>query len=96
MIQFKRNDEPGCTQVVAEIHTGLPTATPIFWFSHQCGNAEYAVLLQRHLFKQLRETVERAHQLAYERGWKDAKGRKARKATGFAPYFTNNADAVAW
>ena len=96
MIRFQRNGQKNCQTVYVGVETGLPTETRLLWFTLDCGNAEYAALLEAHLHNRLRKTIERAHQLAYERGWKDAKGKKARKATGFALYFTDSANAVAW
>jgi len=96
MIRFQRNGQENCTRVFAGIQSGLPTDTPLLWFSFDCENAEHAALLEMYLRKRLQNTIERAHQLAYERGWKDAKSKKARKATGFANYFTDAATAVAW
>ena len=96
MITFTQNGSKDCTQVFAKIHTGLPTSTPVFPFAWDCEDAEYAVLLVAHLQKRLRNTIERAHRLAYERGWKDAKSKKARRATDFADYFLESADGVAW
>jgi hypothetical protein len=96
MIFFRRNGEAGCTKVLADIDSDLPTPQPIFPFGWECGNADYAALLAAHLQKRLQDTIKTAHRLAYERGWRDAKSKKARKATEFANYFTEAAAAIAW
>ena len=97
MITFARNGNKDCTKVFAKIDTGLPTSAHVFPFEWDCVDAEYAALLEAHLQKRLRDTIEQAHRLAYDRGWKDAKSRKAKKATHFAAYFVKSAGvAVAW
>jgi hypothetical protein len=95
MIRIQRNGQKNCQTVFVGIEPGLPTETRLLWFALNCGNADYAALLEAHLRKELQRTIKQAHRLAYERGWKDAKSKKAKKATWFPFYFTDSAPAIA-
>lgn len=91
-IKFTRE----CNQATvlrAEINTDLACEKPVLQFEWNCESQYVVVLLQAHLNKQMWESIERAHRLAYEQGYKDGRSRKKRK-TSFGSEFTTG--AVAW
>lgn len=50
-----------------------------YTFSHDCSHKAYAGLAASALSRQFHDQIERIRREAYENGWKDAKGRKAKR-----------------
>lgn len=85
-INFTRNGQPDCTEVEARIDANLPVEKCILHFSWETGHQYTAVLLARHLGKELGAAIQTAHRNGYEQGWRDAKSKK-RKKKGFLFWF---------
>lgn len=83
------------TEVQADINTDLFCEKPVLAFSWECGHQYAASLLEQHLCEKMAASIERAHRLAYQRGWDDKK-KKKRKATDFSGSFETQKDDVAW
>ncbi len=85
MIHFMRNGDKDCKTVWVRVD--LPSFNieePRAWFSFDCSDPIYAVLLVNQLEKQYHEAVTKARSEAYEKGYTDGKGRK-RKEKIFSP-----------
>ena len=83
------------TEVRAEVNTNLHCERPVLIFTWECGKQYAAALLEQHLCDALAKAIERAHRLAYERGWND-KQKKKRKATDFGGGFEERKDCIAY
>lgn len=84
----RKNKQAAVVNVI--IDTGLDCDRPVLTLYWDCRQQYIAVLLQKYLTKQLKESIKNAHRLAYEQGYKDGRGKKKRK-TFFSGIFTNNA-----
>lgn len=78
-IKFNRNSQKDCTQVTAEIDTGLPVELHIITLRTERSNQISSELLLRHLRNEYHNLIEDAHRKAYEQGFKDGRQRKKKK-----------------
>lgn len=85
-INFTRNGDKECTQVVARIETDLDVKKSVLEFTWECGTQYAAELLRVHLGEKYHALITAAHRNAYEQGYKDGRGRK-RKKTWFSRCF---------
>jgi len=87
MVKFQTNGEKGCTTVFASVDTNLSAVKERYvHFSMETNNELYAALLVKHLKEEQSRLIKKAHRDAYEQGYKDGRGKKAKK-TWFAYYF---------
>lgn len=86
-ICFIRNRQKDCTVVTASIELDLPIERSVLSFNWEATHQYAAVLLERHLNKELDSAIQNARRLAYEQGWNDKKARR-RKKTEFMASFT--------
>ena len=78
-IKFTRNGQKDCTQVDVEIDTALPVEQRIISVSVERDNQISAELLCRHLDEEYHRLIKKAHQDAYEQGFKDGRQHKKMK-----------------
>ena len=76
MINFKRNG----LKVIAEIECNVGVDKRFFQFTLDTNDEIYAVLLQENFQAFLRSSAERIRREAYEKGFKDAKAKRAKDA----------------
>jgi len=88
-INFTRNGDKKCTQVIAAIATDLDIEKSILCFDWECGTQYAAELLRIYLDKKYHDSIKAAHKKAYEEGYKDGRGRK-RKKLWFSGDFTKS------
>jgi len=86
-IQFTRNGDKECTQVIARIETDLDVKKSILEFTWECGTQYAAELLRIYLSKKLGDYLHATTKKAYEEGYKDGKN-KQRKKLWFSRNFT--------
>lgn len=73
MIRFSKDG----TKVKVRVDHGLSEDTHLV-LNWECGSTLYSELLSSHLQKQLEKIVQQVRQEEYNRGWKDAKAKKAK------------------
>lgn len=73
MIQFEREDN----KVKVTIQSGCINWQ--YYFRYQAYDEVHAELLTRQFDKHMRDKLESIRREAYEQGWKDAKGKKAKE-----------------
>lgn len=78
-IHFTRNGQQDCTQVHIRINMNLPIEKNILVPSWECDSQYAAALLCKHLANEYHNLIEKAHQVAYEQGFKDGKQHKKKK-----------------
>ena len=93
-ITFQTNGDPTCTEVECRVTLSIPIERSVIPLTFVAGNQYAAYLLAEHMQKCLEDAVERAHRLAYNRGWDDHR-KKCRKATVFSAWFELGQDRVA-
>ena len=76
MIAIKRKDN----QVLLEFHSGLRVERPVYPFVWNTSDENNAELLKEHLHKQLYEAIQKARKEAYEKGYKDGRGKRTRES----------------
>lgn len=64
------------------IETELESCQPVFNFHWECGDQEYAQLLVNQINKVLGKRLREMAKRNYERGWRDAKSKKRKGASG--------------
>ncbi len=82
-IDFTRNGDKSCTQVIANIETDLDVELSILTFTWECGEQYAAELLRLYLEREYHDLIEAAHRKSYEEGYRDGKGRKRKKTYFF-------------
>jgi len=89
-IYFTKNTESqACTNVYAEVDTGLSIKKPILCFNWSCDSQYSAELLVRHLRKELSETLKQIRKNAYEKGLKDGRSKKTRLTIFSSDFYAN-------
>lgn len=86
-IDFTRNGDKKCTQVIAQIATDLDVEKSVLSFSWECGRQYIAELLRMHLDKKLGDYLHDTTKKAYEESYKDGKN-KQKKKLWFSRNFT--------
>lgn len=81
------------TEITVEIDTGLPVERSVWVAKLNLGTQAAAYLMKKHLSNSFQGSIERAHRLAYQQGYKDGRGKK-RKKTYFRTSFTKDNPAI--
>ena len=88
-IKFTRNGEEDCTQLSVKVETDLPVEQSIICTTSERSNQISAELLRRHLENEYHNLIHKAHQEAYEQGFKDGRQHK-RKKNWFRRHFCDH------
>jgi len=96
MIEFKTNKQMGGTTVLAIIDPGISNIDkPWLQFEWESNDEMFAALLVQRLRERQQFLIGKAHQDAYERGYKHGKGHR-RKATFFSEHFCKKANHICY
>lgn len=88
MIAIKRDGSVVVVVISARVE-GL--GERMFTFNNGWGREVSAALVAEKLQDTLREAIESCRRAEYERGWKDAKSKRATKRTWFRPFISGDA-----
>ena len=90
-ISVGTNGAKDCTEVSVKVNTDLPCEKPWIPFAFNCDRQYSAQLLAAHIASEMKSALSAIRRAAYEKGWADAKAKKAGKRNMFCGHWRPDA-----